>query len=142
MSAPAWVGRPSAAKASLATRGGGRPATRGGATGSPFALLDAAYGDALPDHARPTVSGALRVGAVWLTLWLVPVASVLLACGASSTFGRIAVFFSQMAVVTFGGAYAVLAYVAQQAVEGYGWLRPGGAWRKPRPARSSWCWSS
>ena len=95
-----------------------------GATARP-ALLDAAYGDALPDYARPTVGGALRAGAVWLTLWLVPVACVLLALGTESTFGRIAVFFSQMAVVTFGGAYAVLAYVAQQAVEGYGWLRPG-----------------
>ncbi len=104
---------------------GGRPGNPGGTGGSPPALLDAAYGDALPDHARPTVTGALRAGAVWLTLWLVPVAGVLLACGAGSTFGRIAVFFSQMAVVTFGGAYAVLAYVAQQAVEGYGWLRPG-----------------
>ncbi len=92
--------------------------------GAEPALLDDARG-ATPDHARPTLRGALRAGAFWLTLWLVPVACVLLACGAGSTFGRIAVFFSQMAVVTFGGAYAVLAYVAQQAVEGYGWLRPG-----------------
>ncbi len=108
-----------------AFQGGG--GGHGGVVGTPAepALLDAAYGDALPDYARPTVGGALRAGAVWLTLWLVPVACVLLALGADSTFGRIAVFFSQMAVVTFGGAYAVLAYVAQQAVEGYGWLRPG-----------------
>ena len=40
-------------------------------------------------------------------------------------FSQIALFFSKMAVVTFGGAYAVLAYVAQQAVDTYGWLRPG-----------------
>lgn len=104
---------------------GGRPGSLGDAAGFPPALLGAAYGDALPDDARHTVHGALRAGAVWLALWLVPVAGVLLALGAGSTFGRIAVFFSQMAVVTFGGAYAVLAYVAQQAVEGYGWLRPG-----------------
>jgi chromate transporter len=45
--------------------------------------------------------------------------------GVSHVFSQIAVFFSKMAVVTFGGAYAVLAYVAQQAVETYGWLRPG-----------------
>lgn len=95
-----------------------------GATAAP-ALLDAAHGEAPPDDRRPTLGGALRTGAVWLTLWLAPVACVLLTLGADSTFGRIAVFFSQMAVVTFGGAYAVLAYVAQQAVEGYGWLRPG-----------------
>ena len=104
---------------------GGGHGSASGAAGSKPALLDAAYGEALPDYARPTAAGALRAGAVWLTLWLVPVACVLLALGAGSTFGRIALFFSQMAVVTFGGAYAVLAYVAQQAVEGYGWLRPG-----------------
>ena len=108
----------------FAVAGGGH-GSRGGAGGSEPALLDAAYGEGLPDYARPTTGSALRAGAIWLTLWLVPVACVLLTLGADSTFGRIAVFFSQMAVVTFGGAYAVLAYVAQQAVEGYGWLRPG-----------------
>ena len=45
--------------------------------------------------------------------------------GPDNVFSEIAVFFSQMAVVTFGGAYAVLAYVAQEAVEKYGWLAPG-----------------
>jgi len=45
--------------------------------------------------------------------------------GPANVFTSIALFFSQMAVVTFGGAYAVLAYVAQQAVETYGWLAPG-----------------
>ena len=45
--------------------------------------------------------------------------------GAASVFATMAVFFSKMAVVTFGGAYAVLAYVAQQAVETLGWLQPG-----------------
>ncbi|TIS56312.1 MAG: chromate transporter, partial [Mesorhizobium sp.] len=40
-------------------------------------------------------------------------------------FTDIAIFFSKMAMVTFGGAYAVLAYVAQQGVEHYGWLKPG-----------------
>ena len=47
------------------------------------------------------------------------------ALGRADVFSQIAVFFSKMAVVTFGGAYAVLAYVAQQAVENYGWLKPG-----------------
>ena len=45
--------------------------------------------------------------------------------GTADVFSQIAIFFSKMAVVTFGGAYAVLAYVAQQAVENYGWLKPG-----------------
>jgi chromate transporter len=55
----------------------------------------------------------------------VPVAALLLLLGGSNVFSQIAIFFSKMATVTFGGAYAVLAYVAQQAVETYGWLRPG-----------------
>jgi chromate transporter len=53
------------------------------------------------------------------------VAAIVAALGRGHVYSEIAIFFSQMAVVTFGGAYAVLAYVAQQAVENYGWLRPG-----------------
>jgi chromate transporter len=67
---------------------------------------------------------ALRVPALLLLLWLVPVAALAVLLGPDSTFARLGIFFSQMAVVTFGGAYAVLAYVAQQAVETYGWLTP------------------
>jgi chromate transporter len=62
---------------------------------------------------------------VWLALWLVPVIALLFTLGLDNVFSQIATFFSKMAVVTFGGAYAVLAYVAQGAVEQYGWLRPG-----------------
>lgn len=51
--------------------------------------------------------------------------ALLLALGSTNVFSEIAIFFSKMAVVTFGGAYAVLAYVAQQAVENYGWVKPG-----------------
>jgi chromate transporter len=86
---------------------------------------DSLLGETLPDHARVSVTGALRAASVWLALWLVPVIAVLATFGVGSTFGQIAIFFSKMAVVTFGGAYAVLAYVAQQAVEHYQWLRPG-----------------
>ena len=50
---------------------------------------------------------------------------MLLTFGRGNVFSEIAIFFSKMAMVTFGGAYAVLAYVAQQAVETYGWLKPG-----------------
>src|SRR5262249_34831069 len=92
--------------------------------------LDAAdakslLGDELPEHAKPTVARALRVASVWLVLWLGPVLALLVTLGTSDVFSQIAVFFSKMAMVTFGGAYAVLAYVAQQAVEHYGWLKPG-----------------
>src|SRR6267154_2958411 len=82
-------------------------------------------GEELPEHARPTVARALRVSAVWLALWLVPVIAIIATLGIGHTFAEIGVFFSKMAVVTFGGAYAVLAYLAQQAVETYHWLRPG-----------------
>ncbi len=69
-------------------------------------------------------SGAFRAGLVALVLWLVPVAAlVLLAPG--SVFTDIATYFSKLAVLTFGGAYAVLAWVAQEAVGTYGWLKPG-----------------
>jgi chromate transporter len=89
------------------------------------AVIDSMLGDELPEHARPTVARALRASSVWLALWLIPVIALLVTLGRGNVFSEIAVFFSKMAVVTFGGAYAVLAYVAQQAVENYGWLKPG-----------------
>jgi len=69
--------------------------------------------------------GAFAAAAVCLVLWVAPVAGLVAVLGPDSVFSQIALFFSKMAVVTFGGAYAVLSYVAQQAVEGYGWLAPG-----------------
>jgi len=82
-------------------------------------------GDDVPDHARPNLGRSVLVAAIWLALWLVPVSLLLLLLGSDNVFSQIALFFSKMAMVTFGGAYAVLAYVAQQAVETYGWLKPG-----------------
>src|SRR5205809_3876590 len=66
----------------------------------------------------------MRVSAIWLSLWLVPVIAIIAVLGVDHTFSEIGAFFSKMALVTFGGAYAVLAYVAQQAVEHYHWLQP------------------
>lgn len=83
---------------------------------------DTLLGEELPDHARPNPRWALTISAIFLLLWLTPVAALLLLLGPDNVFSRIALFFSQMAVVTFGGAYAVLAYVAQEAVESYHWL--------------------
>src|SRR5215475_11743509 len=88
------------------------------------AAVESLLGEDVPDHARPDIARALRVGLLWLSLWLVPVAALLIALGPASVFSQIALFFSKMAMVTFGGAYAALAYVAQQAVEHYGWLKP------------------
>jgi chromate transporter len=93
-----------------------------GATASDTASL---LGEEPPAHAHPSIAQTLRVGAIWLTLWLAPVAVLLVTLGQGQVLSQIAVFFSKMAVVTFGGAYAVLAYVAQQAVERYHWLAPG-----------------
>jgi chromate transporter len=88
-------------------------------------VIDSLLGNEVPAHARPNAARAARVALVWLALWLVPVIAVVAAVGSSNVFSEIAIFFSKMAMVTFGGAYAVLAYVAQQAVENYGWLKPG-----------------
>jgi chromate transporter len=62
---------------------------------------------------------------VWLAIWAAPMLAVLLFLGRGHVLWDIGVFFSQLAVVTFGGAYAVLAYMAQEAVSGYGWLSAG-----------------
>src|SRR4051794_22811967 len=90
--------------------------------GKNAAAVDSMLGEELPDHVRPSVARALSVAAVWLLLWLVPVGALLILLGEANVFSQIAVFFSKMAMVTFGGAYAVLAYVAQQAVEHYHWV--------------------
>ena len=66
----------------------------------------------------------LRVLLSGVVLWGLPVLLLWLLLGARHVYTEEAVFFSKMAVVTFGGAYAVLAYMAQQAVERYGWLLP------------------
>ncbi|TQF28174.1 chromate transporter [Bradyrhizobium sp. UNPF46] len=104
----------------------GRPefAPAGHGHGGSGAAIDSMLGEAVPDHVKPNTARAIRVGALWLALWLVPVAVLLLALGQGNVFSQIALFFSKMSLVTFGGAYAVLAYVAQQAVEHYHWLKP------------------
>ena len=73
---------------------------------------------------RPSKTRTARVLAVGLLLWAIPLVAVFLLTGPSSVFTELGLFFSGTAVVTFGGAYAVLAYVAERAVEVYGWLAP------------------
>lgn len=87
-------------------------------------------GEPLTDNAvLPTRWGmawrSLVTLAVGLILWLGPVVALIFFLGGSHVFAQQAVFFSQMAVASFGGAYAVLAYVAQEAVQNYGWLSAG-----------------
>jgi len=92
-------------------------AGHGTAKDGPPALLDAAIA-AEPGRIAAMAPAARRAGLVALVVWLWPVV-LLMGVG---VWGDIAWFFSKMAVVTFGGAYAVLAYVAQEAVEHYRWL--------------------
>jgi chromate transporter len=95
------------------------------AGGKPVADAETLLGEETPDHARPSLAWSLRISAICLVLWFGPILVLGLSLGWDSVYAQIALFFSKMAVVTFGGAYAVLAYVAQQAVENYGWLQPG-----------------
>lgn len=88
-------------------------------------VLDTRLDEANLTHVKPSLIRAIRVTLVCLILWFAPVAGFALWQGSGSIFVTQALFFSKMAVVTFGGAYAVLAYVAQQAVETYGWLSAG-----------------
>jgi chromate transporter len=76
-------------------------------------------------HTTPTRWHAPRTLAIWLPIWLGPVLLIWLLTGRESVWTQLGGFFSVMAVVTFGGAYAVLAYVAQAAVSSFGWLAPG-----------------
>ena len=85
------------------------------------AVIDAMLA-ADPGRPQRLAAGARKAGLAALALWLLPVAYLMFAIG--GTFADIAWFFSKMAVVTIGGAYAVLAYVAQDAVEAYHWLAP------------------
>ncbi len=136
--------------------GGGGHAKSGGNT---LSDAESVLGAALPAHARPDRSWTWRISLTLAALWLGPTIALILWLGWDNIFSQIAVFFSQMAVVTFGGAYAVLAYVAQEAVQSYAWLAPGemidglgmaettpgpliqvlqfvafmGAWREPGP---------
>lgn len=83
-------------------------------------VVDAHVAEVQPGGAR-----AVKVMAAWGALWIAPLLLIVPLWGWASTYTAVFGFFSQMAVVTFGGAYAVLAYVAQQAVEPFGWLKPG-----------------
>lgn len=109
----------------------------------PMAALDAVLAT---DPGRPArmAAGAWRAGLAALAAWLLPLVALWVwgasGGGSGGVLADVAVFFSKLAVVTFGGAYAVLAYAAQGAVQTYGWLTPGRcwtglAWPKPRRGR-------
>lgn len=107
---------------------------------APFPLIVAAaalLGFLLAQY-RPTVetssatkspsiplSRTLRTAALWLAIWIAPLLLIAVFFRRRHVTTEIALFFSKLAMVTFGGAYSVLAYMAQQAVETHGWLAPG-----------------
>jgi len=91
----------------------------------PPTVIDALAATGALEHTRPSSGRALRLVSTFAVLWVAPIAALAWAFGRQSVFVTEGVFFSKAAVVTFGGAYSVLAYIAQRAVDTYGWLRPG-----------------
>ncbi|MDA0285206.1 MAG: chromate efflux transporter, partial [Planctomycetota bacterium] len=80
------------------------------------------------DHAiaaAPPIGRSLRVLLVWLLIWFAPIAALWSVAGKNSVYTQESLFFSKAAVVTFGGAYSVLAYIAQECVYTFHWLEPG-----------------
>lgn len=85
---------------------------------------DSALGAEIPDHARAGLGSIMGVSAALLVAWILPLILIAVFAPADSAFGEIGIFFSKMAMLTFGGAYAVLSWVGQAAVEHYHWLTP------------------
>jgi chromate transporter len=119
---PVVVGSAGVAGWALARRRpGAPPAEEPGSDDAPAPVIS----DDVLHTELPTTRRSLRVLLVGLLVWGAPVGVVALLSGGDSVLTQQGLFFSGAAVVTFGGAYAVLAYVAQQAVQVYGWLGPG-----------------
>lgn len=89
------------------------------------AIIDIKLDNNVFAHTEPSFRQSVKVAIIWLIIWLGPIFVMILTLGTTNVFVQEGLFFSKIAVVTFGGAYAVLAYVAQQAVYNYQWLSPG-----------------
>jgi chromate transporter len=100
--------------------GANRESAFGATRSTSAAVIDDS--DESPVHTQPSLARAVKVIAVCLALWWTPVFLAVAWQGWDGVLAREGVFFSKAAMVTFGGAYAVLPYVGQQAVENYGWL--------------------
>lgn len=87
------------------------------------AVADDEDADAAVEHvARPPLTRTLRTAAAFLVIWLTPVVACFALLGPSSIFSQLTLFFAFAALISFGGAYALLTFIAQQAVDVYGWL--------------------
>jgi chromate transporter len=115
------IGFAAGKRGSRAFSGGGHEGDGAGG----LADADSALGEEIPAHARRGGARLLGLALLLLALWLAPVLLLAAILGPGNVYAKIGVFFSKMAVVTFGGAYAVLAWVAQAAVDRFGWLAPG-----------------
>lgn len=80
--------------------------------------------NALAPARQPPAAQSLRAAALWLVAWLAPLGASFAALGPDHVLSRVGALFAKLAIVTFGGAYAVLSYLRQQAVEVEGWLSP------------------
>ncbi len=87
-------------------------------------LIDKMSAIGLLNHTKPNIKRALKFLFILVFLWIFPIAILFIFMGPKDVFAQQSLFFSKLAVVSFGGAYAVLAYMAQQAVDLYGWLSP------------------
>jgi chromate transporter len=96
-----------------------------GSNGDSDYVVDAALARGELEHTRPSTRRAALVLIVCLVLWFAPIAAVVAWLGRDAVIAQQSVLFSKAAMVTFGGAYAVLAYIAQRVVEDYRWLTPG-----------------
>jgi chromate transporter len=75
-------------------------------------------------QALPNFASVAQTALLWLSIWLVPLRLIFAVFDSQHVFSEVAWFFSKLAIVTFGGAYAVLSYMGQAAVETHGWLTP------------------
>ncbi len=96
---------------------------RSNTTHRTYSVLDDDH--SAPEHTKPSLRRALTVASAWLVIWWTPVFLAGLLLGSNHTVFKEGIFFSKAAVVTFGGAYAVLPYVAQRAVDHFQWLTTG-----------------
>ena len=78
--------------------------------------------DAVANRVKPTLARSFKVAAIWLLIWFAPIGVFAFFLGGKNILVQEALFFSKTAITTFGGAYSVLAYIAQQAVHHFGWL--------------------
>jgi chromate transporter len=113
-----------------AFQGAGGHASAGG---KPVADAETLLGEGMPEHARPTLAWSLKISAICLVLWFGPILLLGLSLGWDSVYAQIALFFSKVAVVTFGGAYAVLAYVAHRRSRIMAGSSPARCW-------TVWAW--